>query len=363
MSNVPLHTDILGSLLDKVPESLKALGRLETSLLKYDIIDLNIEKPIFVTGLARAGTTILLEILNSHPDVVSYHYGDYPFVHANYFWNTLKKLTPSNTKKIERAHKDRIMINMNSPEALDEILWMSYFENIHDPKLNNILNKETQNTDFESFYKDSLLKLLALRNGKRIALKNNYHISRIEYLHKIFPDARFIIPIRPPEEHIYSLIKQHKLLSKAQQNDKRGSRYMRRHGHHEFGSDFRPINLNNPEKTDEILQHFNNNNLVKAYAIYWNEIHRHLSENLLNNNTIREKILIITYDNFCTKTENNLQQILKFCDLENQSIIEQWSTKISAPNYYKINFTKDEKSTIKNHTEETYKKLCGSISI
>lgn len=35
--------------------------------------------PVYVTGLARAGTTITLEALAAHPHLASHRYGDYPF--------------------------------------------------------------------------------------------------------------------------------------------------------------------------------------------------------------------------------------------------------------------------------------------
>ncbi|MCK4688496.1 MAG: hypothetical protein KAT66_10230, partial [Candidatus Lokiarchaeota archaeon] len=41
--------------------------RFETITLFNDIRKLKINKPIYITGLARAGTTIVLEMLSKHP--------------------------------------------------------------------------------------------------------------------------------------------------------------------------------------------------------------------------------------------------------------------------------------------------------
>ena len=41
------------------------LGNLETKVLADDIANIQVKAPIYVTGLARAGTTIALEILAS----------------------------------------------------------------------------------------------------------------------------------------------------------------------------------------------------------------------------------------------------------------------------------------------------------
>ena len=47
----------------------RKLGDLETSVLAENIQDIRIEAPIYVSSLARAGTTIVTEMLERHPDV------------------------------------------------------------------------------------------------------------------------------------------------------------------------------------------------------------------------------------------------------------------------------------------------------
>ena len=35
---------------------------------------------------------------------------------------------------VERAHGDRLMITPSSPEAMEEPIWMHFFDNAHNPK-------------------------------------------------------------------------------------------------------------------------------------------------------------------------------------------------------------------------------------
>ena len=352
-SGTPLYLDWLGSLLERTPGALKKMGRIETALLKYDIEDLSVTKPIFISGLARSGSTILLEILNSHPQCGSYQYSDFPFLHFNFFWNTLRLLIPSNPKKIERAHKDRIMINNQSPEALDEILWMSFFNHLHDSKIANILDETTENQEFETFYRDSILKLLALRKSKRYVSKNNYNIARLPYLLKIFPDAHFIIPIRKPHDHIYSLHKQHKLLRAMQEQDPRGRRYMARHGHFEFGLDFKPVNFGHPENTQAILQDWRHEQYISAYARYWSEIYSFLHRQMTENPKLAKQCLIVRYDDLCTDPAAQIKAILDFCGLSDENVTSLWAGRISAPDYYKPDFTAAETNIIDELTQDT----------
>ena len=46
-----------------------------------------IDRPIFVTGLARSGTTILLTVLSRSAGVATHRYRDFPFLDIPLLWN------------------------------------------------------------------------------------------------------------------------------------------------------------------------------------------------------------------------------------------------------------------------------------
>ncbi|MFP4313280.1 MAG: sulfotransferase [Alphaproteobacteria bacterium] len=359
MASVSFFTDFLGGLLDKHPAFLKRLGTLETRALKYDIINTEIKAPVFICGLARSGSTILLEILNSHKDFTSFQYRDYPFVHCPAFWDFANKFVPRSTKKIERAHKDRIMIDWTSPEALDEIIWMSFFDDLHNPSINNVLGPQDKNPDFDAFFSHSIRKLLALRKAKRYVSKNNANSARLEYIQNLYPDARFIVPIRKPAEHVYSLLKQHKLLLEAQKDDPRGQRYMRRHGHFEFGSDFRPLNFHDTHATERILDLWRAGDCVSAYARYWDKTYAHIYNTVQSNEDLKKNTLFIRYDELCASPSDHLEKLSDFCAIkeDKEQLINSWKDKISAPDYYKITLSDEEQSRIKEITHGTAAKF------
>ena len=61
-----------------------------------------------------------------------------------------------------------------------------------------------------------MAKLVASQTGaSRYAAKNNYNLTRMEYLLKVNPGAKFLLYIRNPVNHIASLMKQHRLLCNA----------------------------------------------------------------------------------------------------------------------------------------------------
>ena len=84
-------------------------------------------KGIFITGLARSGTTSLLNLLYEDNKYASLKYHDMPFITAPNIWKKIRKLTSTKIKEelAVRAHGDGIKIGANSPESFDEVFWLS----------------------------------------------------------------------------------------------------------------------------------------------------------------------------------------------------------------------------------------------
>ena len=80
---------------------------------------------VFVSGMARSGTTILLNAIYNTKDFASLTYRDMPFVLSPNIWAKFFKSSIIMEKK-ERAHKDGIKININSPEAFEEVFWKTF---------------------------------------------------------------------------------------------------------------------------------------------------------------------------------------------------------------------------------------------
>lgn len=336
-TQVPIYIDILGRLL-KNKAHLVRWGNIETDWLADALGKIEIKSPIFVCGLARSGTTIMTEVLASHKDVVTHQYKDYPFVHIPYLWNKLRMFIPTSKKKVERTHKDRIMINSESPEAMDEMIWNSF--------------KDSSLQEFETFYKAHIKKLLFLRNGTRFVCKNNYNITRIKQLKAMFPDARFIIPVRSPQEVIASSIKQNALFLKVQEGDARSTRYAQNLGHYEFGQDFRPIDTGGD--MDVIHEHWNKKEYAEAYANYWAQIHIYIEKEYADDPQVK----IIKYDDLCENTAETLKSISQFCALPSDKMtIKQWSERISSPQYYKTMCSEEEQEKTTKITQFIKKSL------
>jgi hypothetical protein len=348
-----------GRLVHKYAHIFEKLGRFETSYFLEELDAITIDRPIYVTSLARSGTTILLELLAEHQETGSMLYKDYPFVYMPMFWDILLRLTQKTDYALkERAHKDRIMVSPNSPEALEEPLWMYFFPDTHNPHINNVLTPKKQNHAFNTFYQSHIQKILKIRNKSRYLAKGNYNILRLEYLQSIYPDAKFIIPIRDPISHIASLVKQHALFCEEEHKNPDILEYMTQIGHFEFGLDCRPNNLNNTEVVKEILAYWRSDFPIEGWALYWHEMYSYILNLLLKNKSLMKHTILIFYDDLCHKSEDTLKRLYQHCELEIESLtLQEQSAKLSFPSYYKHSFSDNELNIINMRTTDIYEKL------
>lgn len=348
--NVPLWQDKLGGWIEKHPRLWLRLGNWESSLLKESLQQVTIERPLYVTGLARSGSTILLELLAQHSEVVTHRYRDFPAVPIPWAWNWfVERAGGTERPPEERAHKDGIAVTPESPEAFEEPLWATFFPQAHDPRYSAVLDSDTSHPEFERFYLDHLRKLLLLRKGRRYLAKGNYNVTRLGYLLKLFPDARFVIPVRDPLWHVASLMKQHQLFCREEQRNPRVLRHMRRSGHFEFGLDRRVINTGDP-RVELISSLWSEGREVEGWAHYWAMIYDHVAEVLEVDRALRQATLVVRYEDLCEDPEGIFTCILEHCALTPEELPALATQRIRHPSYYRPSFTQEEEAMIRRIT-------------
>ncbi|MGE0231971.1 MAG: sulfotransferase [Flavobacteriaceae bacterium] len=339
-------TIMFGRMLDRFPRLFIKAGDLETRLVSERLGGIGIHAPIHICGLARSGSTILLELLAAHPDTATHRYRDFPLLHVPVGWNWfVDRAGKMDATPRERAHHDRIAITAESPEAFEEVLWMAFFDDLHDPSSSAVLGWETSCPPFEAFYRDHLRKILLLRGAGRYLAKGNYNVTRIGYLLKLFPDARFVIPVRAPADHIASLIKQHRLFSTASEADGRVAEYLRRSGHFEFGPDRRAVNTGASSAVPPAAKSWAQGDETAGWAHQWADVYGHVA-GLLEDPIMRDAIMIVRYEDLCIDPAGTLSGILGHCALAPGDIPRRASETVSAPDYYRPSFEKSELATI-----------------
>ena len=361
---VPRSIHMLSTLAERHAALLLRLGRWETSSAGDALAEQSIDRPIYVTGLARSGSTVLLELLAAHPDVATHQYRDFPLIPIPLWWNWfLDRASREQSQPVERAHKDGIAVTPESPEAMEEVLWMAFFADCHDPAKSNVLSERDSAPEFEAFYRDHIRKLLLLRQGRRYLAKGNYNVSRVGFLHKMFPDARFVVPVRDPVGHIASLIKQHKLFCSEETRDPHILDHMRRSGHFEFGLDRRPINFGDSETVQRIQALWQAGREVEGEALYWASVYGFVADLLEREPAIAERTLLIHYDDLCAEPDAILEQLYEHCGLAvDEPTRRAQAARIAAPTYYKPNLSDDEIGMIRAATDATAARIRGLIA-
>jgi len=354
-------TGYMGYALTKFFSSFKKLSyflsRMETLLSYHDINDLTIDKPIYIVGLARTGTTIVLEMLNKHPSLASHKYRNLLMPYFPHRFSRIVDQSRFFTKPRERFHKDGIFVTRESPEAVEEIFWQDFFTNNHNENVSNVMSGTMSNPKFEQFYQNHIKKLLINRKCSRYLAKNNYNITRLEYLRRIFPNVKFLLMIRNPVNQIASLIKQTKLFIEMEKKNPLLMDWHKITGHSEFGHHQLCINTGSTEIIHEIRNFWKNDKTyVKGWAYYWSSIYDYVMNLLETNEKIRESTLIVRYEDLCENPAETIDKMFEHSELplnNYEKIKRYYIRNLHPPTYYTPNFSNQELLDISEITNAT----------
>lgn len=343
----------LGKLVASAPALWFALGRAESTLLEDKLETIAIDAPIYVGGLARSGSTIVLEMLAAHSQAASHRYQDFPFIPTPYVWGRALQLNPARktAPAQERAHGDGMLITPQSPEAMEEALWMHFFPQAH-RGVSHTLDGNTSNPRFERFYRNHIRKLLLLHNAQRYVCKSNYVGTRMGYLRTIFPDARFIIPVREPANHIASLMRQHKRFCELGSKDPRIVEHMDSVGHFEFGLHRKPIHTGDTAAYEAIRAAWENGDELGGWAILWATVYAHIHAHM------PPGALLLHFESLYTAPEEAVGRVLEAAGLpQDEALVARFAAILRKPDYYESGFTPQELARIREITAKTARLL------
>ena len=242
---------------------------------------------VFIAGLARSGSTVLLNSIYDSDEFASLSYADMPFVLAPNFWLKMS-FKKSHTAPVERAHGDGIRVSTESPEAFEEVFWMTF--------------EDTDSESHEKFKK--YVKLIMSRyNRNRYLSKNNNNIKRLHIIEEIFTNAIILIPFRNPIQHANSLFLQHKKFIKEGRRDKFISRYMRWIGHTEFGPNYEPIQSDGIFYTDDLRF----NHWLEQWYLTYSECFKLYSQ--------KKNFYFICYESLC-HSDQVWDQVIRLLDIK-----------------------------------------------
>jgi len=264
---------------------------------------------VFISGLARSGTTILLQYLYRTGAFTSLTYSDMPFVLMP---NTWKKISHKKNASVqqERAHADGILIGPDSPEAFEEIFWRVFYGKnyIRDDRLTEHYVDADLSRKFKN-YIGNVLGAGTSGDKKRYLSKNNNNILRIDYLQKAFPEAHIVVPFRDPLQQAISLLNQHVCFCEMHKTDRFSLSYMNWLGHFEFGLNQKPFFLGDEGVFSEMQRHTKTD--INFWLLTWKNYYQFLLSHT-GHNTI-----LLNYEKFCSDPEFTLMALFSKINIPN----------------------------------------------
>lgn len=299
---------------------------------------------IFITGLARSGTTALLNKIYATKEYGSLRYKYMPFIFApkiTKFFDYFNK--SKETQLVERFHKDGIKINTNSPECLDEIFWLK--TGFKGKNCSHYKPKKIKNELLRA-YSILLDSYSDIEGDKNLVIKNNNNHLRIKYLSNFFKKSYFFIMFRDPISHAYSLLCQHINFLKQQEQDPFILEYMDLIGHNEFGKNVIPFvydlsDHNWYKERDKLSIDYWLEQWIKTYSWIFN-----------NKEFYKENVFLISYEKLCSD-DILYKRICKLVGISNENAGKSF---INANNSSKIDKNIIDKDLIKM-AKEIYEEL------
>lgn len=331
--------------------ALVALGNLESKLLARRMAQMPVDRPIYICGLPRAGTTISLQMLSEHPDVAAHKYADFLLPYLPYAWNWFFPKVPVNAmrKPVPRIHRDRISVTRDSVEMCEEMIWERFFPHLYDESQPNFLDATASNAAFEKFYRENIQKLLLIRGRTRYASKAIMCVLRMQYIRKIFPDARFLLYVRNPIDQIASLLKQDRIFDEIRRDDPRQIQILELTAHHEFGSQQVLSNLGNTDEVRQVRALLDGGRKCAARTRVWAYVYDFVLRQMDADPGLKDAIHVVRYEDLCGDSERTIDAILAHAGLRTEpfaAIRAAYAEKLSPPDYYRPKFEAEELADI-----------------
>jgi len=293
-------------------------------ILFRDLLDsVEMKSPVFITGLPRAGTTILLQLLVESGGFASSTYRDMPYPLCPLLWSRIARSITVEREPRERAHGDGLYISTDSPEAFEEMAWKRFWPEHYASDRIRPWSESDSSDEFDSFFRGHMRRVIAVRQREtnrklRYVSKNNVNIARITCGESAMTGGLLLIPFRDPLQHAFSLLRQHRRFLRLQEEDSFVLRYMEGIGHHDFGRGLRPIDFGGwfDPSMDSLSLDF--------WLQYWTAAYRAVLESL------SPRVFLFSLEDLMRQPRDTLSMIAHHVKCDEDAIVSL-SKKVRAP--------------------------------
>lgn len=280
----------------------------ENTLLKVDTSNIAIDRPIFLIGLPRSGTTMLQDLMCTHPDLAYITNSMHTFRYAICAIEDMRTRLGLDFKG-QRFIGDSVEVSPGSPNE-GHLLFTEWA----DIDIYSLEYKERHKSDFTPEQIEQGRELIrrvlwcfSREDGvpKRFFNKNPGHIAFFPLLNEIYPDAKFIHIVRDPRMCANSMLK---LYHRNIEQEKKVSELL---GSRDDAQDQYFVPYPRLPKLAEYMQEYGGDDL-RTTANLWNDailfVEEH-KEALANFYEVR-------YEDILENPQEEVHKLLDFCELD-----------------------------------------------
>jgi hypothetical protein len=308
------------------------------------------DRHIFISGLARSGTTILMRAFYQTGQFRSLTYRDMPFVLMPRTWHKLTRLLHTRGVPKERAHGDGISVEFDSPEAFEEVFWRTFAGQKY--ILNDHLSPHTADQELIKMFRSYVRRVLASAtyiDQKRYLSKNNNNVLRLVSIRDAFPRSHIIIPFRDPFQQSASLLEQHMKFTHRHSHDKFSYHFMQWLGHHEFGLTHKPFRFSNTFDSLSLNRDLED---VNYWLSLWNNTYQYLLDSSPTSS------IFVCFEDLCNSSNKTLENLLNSTGVRNSN--HKLEPSFRLPPFRAENHIDEE---LKSQAEAIYTKLRYRVTL
>jgi len=237
-----------------------------------------IDRPIFIIGIQRSGTTILNKFFTRHKDTAFFENFSSRYYRSPWKFKFIPILLK--LQKLKYGPKFR-------PKSNEGRVWRRFFTEI------DYLDESKVTVEIKNYYYSAIKTELRAFKGKRFANKNPADCLRLRWINAMFPDAYYILIWRDPKAVVNSIYQK---MQNQWENDLI-TEY--EHGYHgyvtvkeKFGKDV--------SKLESCINYYNYLKIVLLKDL----------------NKIKRPIIELRYENFVKRPRDELKKLYEFTDLD-----------------------------------------------
>jgi hypothetical protein len=182
---------------------LNAVAGAIENLLCGSRLKQKVDRPIFILGNFRSGTSLLETLLLRSSETASFNYFSQILPDSPGLSLLLRRMAPSLDPPMNIPHQPNSKVSGLDPFE-GEPFWRACKNNYWTDAKSNILGRDFVDEPFARYFKKTINKYLVTHGKTRFINKNPWNTLRIGYLSSIFPDAKFVYIVRKPTKILQS---------------------------------------------------------------------------------------------------------------------------------------------------------------